>query len=70
MLVLVTFYLEFVQISFSSVENAELLPIGKELLTRLALRSLRIMSNYILIYLPFWFCGRDLSSDCYFYQKI
>ena len=59
----VTFYLIFVQIMFSSVYVAEVVPFGKELLTRLTICCLYILTICNSCYFLFWFWGRDLGSD-------
>ena len=52
-----TFHIMFVHIIFSSVKVAEWPPFGKELLNRLTICSLCILTICILSYFPFWFWG-------------
>ena len=60
-----TFRLTCVHIIFSSVWVAEWPPFGKELLTRLAICSLCILTICNFSYSPFWDIGLDLASDCF-----
>ena len=50
-----TFHLMFVHIISSFVQVAEWSPFGKELLTRLTIRSLCILTICKFNYFPFWF---------------
>ena len=54
----------FVHIIFSSVWVAEWPSFGKELLTRLTICSLCILTICKFSYFPFWFLGLALGSDC------
>ena len=72
----VTFHLMFVQVIFSWFSLWP--PFGKELLTRLTICSLCILTICNFSYFLFWFSGRDLGSDCpsswslptcYFYKQ-
>ena len=74
-----TFHLMCVHISFSSVWVAERPSFGKELLPRLTICSLCILTICNFSYFPLWFLGLDLGSDCfrslclhtfYFYYKV
>ena len=51
----VTFHLIFVNIILSSVWDAEWPPFGKELLTRLTICSLCILTSCYFSYFMFWF---------------
>ena len=51
----VTFHFMFVHIIFSSVRVSEWPPYWKELLTRLTIRSLCILTIGHFSYFPFWF---------------
>ena len=60
-----TFHLMCVHIIFSSVLVAEWPYFGKELLPRLTICSLCILTLCNFSYFPFWFSGLDLGSDCF-----
>ena len=57
----------FVNNIFSSGWVAEWPPFGKELLTRLTIYSLCMLT---ICYFPFWFSGRDLGSGKYIKLQI
>ena len=58
-----TFHLMCAHIIFSSFWVAECPSFGEELLTRLTICSLCILTICNFSYLPFWFLGLDLGSD-------
>ena len=58
-------HLMCVHIISSSVWVTEWPPFGKELLTRLTICSLCILTNCNFSYFPFWFWVLDLGSDCF-----
>ena len=74
-----TFHSTCVNISFSSIWVAQWPHFGKQLLTRLTICSLCILTICKCIYFLFWFFGLDLGSDCFssrylhnfhFYRKV
>ena len=60
-----TFHLTYVHIIFSSVSVAEWPPFGKQLLTRLTICSLCVLTICNISCFTFWFLGLDLGSDCF-----
>ena len=60
-----TFHFTCVHVIFSSVSVAEWPPFGKELLTRLAICSLCVLTSCGISCFPFWFLGLELGSDCF-----
>ena len=60
-----TFHLTCVHIILSSVWVAEWPSFGKQLLTRLTICSICILTIYNFSHFPFWFLGLDLGSDCF-----
>ena len=60
-----TFHFMCVHIILNSVSVAEWPPFGKQLLTRLIICSLCILTMCNITYFPFWLIGLEFGSDCF-----